>query len=421
MTNTTPLPTAIPTARQLEFHDWEFGIFVHFGVRTFNEGHRDWDGKPMEAESFQPANLDCDQWAKVAVDAGAKYMVLTAKHHDGFAIWPSKFTEFSVANSTWKGGKGDVVREYVDACRRHGLKVGLYYSPADASATKYDTPKEYDDYFIGQISEILEPYGSIDILWFDGCGSEGHHYDWPRITAEIRRLQPKILIFNMGDPDFRWVGNEAGLTPVPCWNTVDAVDFSVNTMEKQILGDKPLWLSPECDCMIRDVNWFFSDKDEHTVKSVAELMGIYYRSVGRGSNLLINIGPNREGKLPDLDSERIIGMGNEVKRRLSTPFATLAEAAVDGDVVTWTFPETARVDHVVLQEALEGGEHIRRFSVDIEGFPHSGPITVWEGYNIGHKAICHFPLTRVRKVNVRILEADGPWSLRAATLHQTEA
>ncbi len=417
MTHPTPLPTAIPTARQLEFQYWEFGIFLHFGVRTFNEGHRDWDGKPMAAATFTPSDLDCGQWARTAVDAGAKYMVLTAKHHDGFAIWPSKYTEFSVANSQWRDGKGDVIREYVDACRKHGLKVGIYYSPADASTKSYDSSKDYDEYFIGQISEILAPYGAIDILWFDGCGSEGHTYDWPRITAEIRRLQPNVLIFNMGDPDFRWVGNEAGLTPVPCWNTVDSVDFSVNTTEKERVASEPLWLSPECDCMIRDRNWFYSDQDEHTVKSVPELLGIYYRSVGRGSNLLINIGPDRRGHLPDLDTSRIIGLGAEVKRRFAAPTGTLADAVVNDDVITWTFPDTTRLDHVVLQEDLSNGEHIRRFAIDIEGFPHSQPITVWEGHNVGHKQICSFPVIRAKKVNVRILESDGPWELREASTY----
>jgi alpha-L-fucosidase len=417
MTATAPLKTAVPTARQLEFQDWEFGIFLHFGVRTFNEGHRDWDGKPMSAESFAPTDLDCDQWARTASAAGATYMVLTAKHHDGFAIWPSRYTDFSVAKSPWRDGKGDVIREYVDACRRHGLKVGLYYSPADASTKTYDSAKDYDEYFIGQISEILTPYGDIDILWFDGCGSEGHTYDWPRITAEIRRLQPNVLIFNMGDPDFRWVGNEAGVAPVPCWNTVDAVDFSVNTMEKELLGSGPIWLPAECDCRMRDLNWFYSDKDEHTVKSLGELIGLYYRSVGRGANLLINIGPDRRGHLPDLDTERIIALGDEVRRRFATPIATLADSSEAGDGVMWRFPDTARIDHVVLLEDLSNGEHVRRFVVEAEVFPHSQAIGLWEGRNIGHKAICAFPQVRVKSLTVRVVEADGAWSLRDAALY----
>ena len=416
-----PLPTAIPNARQLEFQDWEFGIFIHFGVRTFNEGHRDWDGKAMDASTFAPSELSCDQWARAAAEAGARYMVLTAKHHDGFANWPSRFTDFSVASSPWLDGKGDVVREFVDACRRHGLKVGLYYSPADASTTGYATTKEYDDYFIGQIDEILRPYGEIDILWYDGCGSEGHEYDWPRITKEIRKIQPRVMIFNMGDPNFRWVGNEAGIAPVPLWNTVDSVDFSINTDDKELLASGPIWLSAECDGRMRDVNWFFSDQDEHTVKPLSELLGLYYRSVGRGANMLLNIGPDRRGRLPDLDTQRLLEFGAEVRRRFSSPIATLSDARIEGDTVTWTFSDPPRFDHVVLEEDLTAGEHIRRFALEFVGFPHSQPILAWEGHNIGHKAICSFPQIRARSLTLRVVESDGPWALRAASLHNAES
>ena len=207
-----------PTPRQLEYQDWEFGIFLHFGIRTFYEGHRDWDGNPMDPGAFNPAELDCEQWAETARAGGANYMVLVAKHHDGFANWPSQYTDFSVASSPWRDGRGDVVRAFADACRKHDLKVGLYYSPADWKCPFYEDAKAYDDYFINQVSEILTPYGPVDMLWFDGCGSENHTYDWPRIIGEIRRMQPDILIFNMGDPDYRWCGNEAGLAPYPYSN-----------------------------------------------------------------------------------------------------------------------------------------------------------------------------------------------------------
>ena len=286
------MKTAIPTARRLEYQDWEFGMFMHFGIRTFYEGHRDWDGKPMSAEKFNPSNLDCNQWVETAKKAGMRYMVLTAKHHDGFANWPSKYTDFSVARAQWRGGKGDVIREFTDACRRGGMKCGLYYSPADWSCPVYKEEKAYDDYFINQVGEILTGYGDLDILWFDGCGSEGHTYDWKRIMGEVRRMQPRILIFNMGDPDFRWVGNESGLAPIPCWNTVvDSPHVEAPLVEK----GTPLWLPAECDCMMRFSNWFYEDADKDRVKGLDELMGLYYYSVGRGCNLMINIGPDRSG------------------------------------------------------------------------------------------------------------------------------
>ena len=195
---------------QLDFLRWEFGVFFHFGIRTFYEGHADWDGKPMSLDAFDPKELDCGEWLKAASDAGARYAVLVCKHHDGFANWPSAYTEYSVKHTPWRGGKGDVVREFTDACRRYGLKVGLYYSPAQFGSAQTDA-KAYDDYFIAQITELLTQYGKIDYLWFDGCGSEGHTYDTQRIVRAIRTLQPQILLFNMWDPDTRWVGNESGV------------------------------------------------------------------------------------------------------------------------------------------------------------------------------------------------------------------
>jgi alpha-L-fucosidase len=401
----------------LEYQDWEFGIFLHFGIRTFYEGHRDWDGKPMSPAGFMPSALDCDQWVRTAREAGARYMVLTAKHHDGFANWPSKYTDFLVASSPWKGGKGDVIREFTDACHRHDMKVGLYYSPADASCPVYQDPKAYDDYFINQISEILVGYGDVDILWFDGCGSEGHTYDWARIIAEVRRMQPGIRIFSMGDPDFRWVGNEAGVAPLPCWNVVDAAPFSIRIDEQEkVAGGQQKWLPAECDCRMRAANWFYSDQDEHTVKSLEELMGLYYYSVGRGCNLLLNIGPDRRGLLPDADTARLLEFGAEVRRRFSEPLASLDAFQREGNTWSYTPAEPVLLDHAVIQEAIAGGEHVRRFALQVAPYPHGGLITLHEGQNIGHKAICRFPTVRAKKVVLQVAEAEGDVSLRAFDL-----
>ena len=410
------MQTAIPSPRQLEYQDWEFGIFLHFGIRTFYEGHRDWDGQVMHPEAFQPSALDCNQWAATAAGAGAKYMVLTAKHHDGFANWPSAYTDFSVASSPWRDGRGDVVGEFVEACRRHGIKPGLYYSPADWSCPVYEDPKAYDDYFIKQISELLEPYGPIDILWFDGCGSAGHEYDWPRICREIRRLQPGIRIFSMGDPDFRWVGNELGLAPVPCWNTVTDMAVAVDTVEDEAVG-KPMWLPAECDCRMRFRNWFYSDADEDTVKSLDELMGLYYYSVGRGCNLLLNIGPDRRGLLPDRDAARLLEFGREIRRRFTAPVASLDDAVreEDGGVV-FAFDPPVLLDHVVIQEDLSAGEHIRSFVVEINPNHQGRWIRVWAGENVGHKAICRFPTVSVQRLRFRVIAGDGREQLRSLEL-----
>ena len=412
----THLATAVPTARQLEYQDWEMGIFLHFGIRTFHEGHRDWDGKPMDLARFDPATLNCDQWVVTAKRAGMHYAVLVCKHHDGFANWPSKHSRFTVAQTPWRGGQGDVVREFTDACRRHGLKIGLYYSPAEWGGTRFGDEAAYDEHFLAQITELLEGYGDIDILWFDGCGSEGHTYDWPRIVAEIRRMQPNLLLFNMGDPDFRWVGNESGVAHLPNWNTVDVGRVPV-LISELANSEMTRWLPAECDCMMRWRNWFFEEADVETVKPVEELLGLYYLSVGRGANLLINIGPDRRGLLPDADAGRLVELGEEVRRRFGSPVATMADGQTTETGWEYAADEPFYLDHVVLQEDLTRGEAIRRFAVHVASTHGGKPITVHEGRNIGHKAICRVPLVACRKVLVEVTEADGAFALRSVELH----
>jgi alpha-L-fucosidase len=413
------LPTAVPTPRQLEYQDWEVGVFFHFGIRTFFEGHRDWDGKPMPPERFEPAQLNCDQWIVTAKRAGMRYAVLVCKHHDGFANWPSKHSTFSVAQASWRGGRGDVVREFTDACRRHGLAVGLYYSPAEWGNPKFQDESAYDEHFLRQVSELLTDYGDIDILWFDGCGSEGHTYDWGRIVREIRRLQPNLLIFNMGDPDFRWVGNEAGVAGLPHWNTTTLAGLSGSIVASEKPADEPRWLPAECDCMMRWRNWFFEEADVATVKPVDELLGLYYLSVGRGANLLLNIGPDRRGLLPDADAQALLAFGAEVRRRFGHPVATLADGTVTATGWEYESAEPFYLDHVVLQEDLTRGEAVRRFAVHVRPSHAGQRVALHEGRNIGHKAICRVPLVAARKVAVEITEADGPWTLRGVELHNS--
>ncbi|MCF6175018.1 MAG: alpha-L-fucosidase [Victivallaceae bacterium] len=425
---------AKPTVRQQEFQDWEFGVFLHFGIRTFYEDHCDWDGKEndMQAESFMPAELDCEQWAASVAAAGAKYMVLTAKHHDGFANWPSKFTDFSVASSPWENGKGDVVREYVDACHKYNLNVGLYYSPADATSPYYSSPEVYDDYFIKQISELLGgDYGTIDMLWFDGCGSENHEYDWGRIIKEIRSMQPEILIFSLGDPDYRWVGNECGLAHSPQFNTVDEVLTSVRTTDKKLVKDNKSWLPAECDFKMRQ-NWFWREEDNDTVKTPEELLGIYYYSVGRGSNMLLNIGPDNRGLLPEKDVQSLQAMGDEIKQRFSSSLGNISNFKNSENSWTCKFSEYLKndtkcheknllINHVVIQEDLSDGENIQQFKISIIPYLHGEPVTVYHGYSVGHKIICQFPLVRCRGVIVEVLKHDDPVKLRKIDLFNTQA
>ncbi|MCZ2258488.1 alpha-L-fucosidase [Sporosarcina sp. G11-34] len=406
-----------PTDRQLEFQEWEFGLFVHFGLRTFYEGYVDFDKKPMSPTKFNPKKLDCEQWVRTAKEAGMKYAVLTAKHHDGFSNWPSKYTDFSVAQSPWKDGKGDIVQEFVSACHKNSIKPGLYYSPFDGASDFYNNKdaKAYDNYFINQITELLTNYGDIDILWFDGAGSEDHEYDWKRIIGAIRLLQPKILIFNMADPDFRWVGNEDGIAPIPCWNTVASVEFSVYAAESEKLTER-LWLPAECDVQMRG-NWFYSENDEHTVKSLEELMGIYYYSVGRGANLLLNIGPNREGLLPEKDEKRLIDFGREIKRRFNNPLTTIKECELQEEKWTFQAKYPQLVDHIIIQEDLSDGECIQKFRIRINTAKTGRVITIYKGINIGHKAIIRIPPVRVNAITLEVLKSDGKPNIKALSFH----
>lgn len=350
--------------------------------------------KHMELSSFNPTDLDCEEWIRTIKEAGAKYAVLVCKHHDGFANWPSAYTDYSVKNTPWKDGKGDVVREYVDACRKYGIKVGLYYSPAQFGSSNMNG-KEYDDYFINQIRELLLGYGKIDYLWFDGCGSEDHQYDIARIVAEIRKCQPEILIFNMWDPDTRWVGNEAGLAHSPNKLTVSALDFSINKDIKDLL-DPPRFLPAECDCRMRLENWFYSENDTDTVKSLDELMGLYEYSVGRGANLLINIGPDRRGRLPEEDKRAILAFGEKI-REISGGFIPCRSVEEKGRLTLEC--ELQLVNFAVLSEEITETE-IESFEIKVHPFPYGAPITVYRGTTVGHKAICRFPAIKTKKIEI---------------------
>lgn len=384
LTNTN----AAPNEKQKKFMDWEFGAFFHFGIRTFYEVMRDWDMKPMAVEGFCPSDLNCDDWCESVKTAGAKYAVMTAKHHDGFANWPSKYTDYSVAATKWKDGKGDVVREFTDACRRHGLGVGLYYSPAQYDSVDW-TAQEYNDYFVNQISELLTNYGKIDYLWFDGCGSGGHEWDTARIIRVIRQLQPDILLFGMWDPDTTWCGNEEGYGRYP----------NVYFRDGRFLPD-------ECDCRIRE-QWFWSDSDFDQLKSVDTLMGIYELSVGRGSNLLLNVGPDRRGRICDEDKKRLAEMGAELRRREQC--AVSEEIPCENGEVFFEFydkkgsPEW--VNAIVLREDLSAGQNVTAVRVIYPGDMTNA--ILWQGTTIGRKLIIRFPQVYMRRLRVEIETQNG--------------
>lgn len=409
------MPTAIPSMRQLEFQDWEFGVFVHFLPGIYRKTAPAEIADQPVTRLLNPTHLSCDQWAWLAATSGAKYMVFTTKHHDGFCMWPSAITPYySLKGSQWAEGKGDIVGEYVDACRRHGLKVGFYYSPFDHHVEYYKSePTKYDEYFLAHMRELLDgKYGNIDILWFDGAFSEGHPYHWPMLIREIRRMQPEILIFGMGDPDFRWIGNEAGIAPSPCWNTVTKLThFTGFTEDKEL--QTPKWLPGECDARIRYKGWSWKGPDD-PLKSVEELMGLYYYSVGRGCNLLLNVGPDQRGLVNEEDAYRLLEFGAEIRRRFAKPILTLNQFTRSG--TTWDFASDQPIilDHMIVMENISRGEHVHRFRLSSIPAPGEGAyISLYEGTSIGHKAICRFPTQKINKLRFEILEQEGEVELRS--------
>lgn len=377
----------LPTKKQIDFLNWELGVFFHYGIRTYNEMTDKSEGK-MDPSTFCPENLDCEQWIRVIKEAGAKYAVLTAKHHDGFALWQSDCSDYSVKQSPWKDGKGDVVKEFTDACRKYDIKVGLYLNPSQWSMGNY-SKDEYNNYVVNQTKELLSNYGVIDYIWFDGAGSEKHKYDEKRIVDTIRTLQPNILIFNMWDPDTRWIGNEMGIAPMNNKNIVDSVGISIYTEKKDKLSEK-MFLAGECDTMMTDTlgNWYYNENAR--LRSLDELMGIYVYTVGRGSNLLINISPDKEGKICDRYAEAFIKFGKEIKKLTENPVSYNGEIEYSNNneyVVTLDKPTL--LNTVILEEEFTDDE-IEKF--EIYAGPDYGNAfqKIFIGETVGRKRICQF-------------------------------
>src|SRR5262245_12781011 len=317
-----------PTAAQLEWQRDELALFLHFGINTFTD--REWGDGKEDPALFAPARLDTRQWARTARAAGFRALILTAKHHDGFCLWTTRTTRHSVASSPWKSGRGDVVREFVDSCRAEGLKAGLYLSPWDRHEPLYGDSPRYNDLYCDQLTELLTQYGPLQEVWFDGANGEGpngrrQEYDWPRVWGLVRKLQPNALIFSDAGPDVRWIGNENGIAGDPNWSTVDPAVVPRpgvwNDAVKQMLqhGDArgSVWRPGEADVSIRP-GWFHHPGDDARVKTVDQLVELYFLSVGRNSKLLLNVPPTRDGVLHETDVARLAAL----RERLDALFRT---------------------------------------------------------------------------------------------------
>lgn len=387
--------SVIPTPEQLAWQRDGLGVFFHFGLNTFHG--KEWSDGTLPAASFNPTELDAEQWVQTAASMGAKYVVLTAKHHDGFCLWPTATTDYSVAVSPWRGGNGDVVAEVAAACRKHGIKLGLYLSPWDRNAPSYLDADAYDEFYLAQLRELCSNYGELAELWFDGAGSQGREYAWDRISALIAELQPRAMVFNMGAPTIRWVGNEDGLAADPVRYVVTETEFSNYTVHSAALTEA-LYLPPECDVSIRH-GWFWHPDD--APKELDHLLAIYYRSIGLGANLLLNLPPDTRGLIPEEDVARVAEFSAEVRRRFAAPMPASLRALGGGKWVA-SFAEPVTFDHLRLEEVLKDGQRIAGHRV----FTEAGELLVDAG-TVGSQRIHIFKAATARELVIQ-LEGEEP-------------
>lgn len=438
----------VPTAQQLEWQQMEYYAFVHFNMNTFTD--MEWGLGDEPPESFNPTELDVRQWAKVAKDAGMKGIILTAKHHDGFALWPSRYTEHSVKNSPWKNGEGDVIAELASACKAFGLKMGLYLSPWDRNHPDYGKPA-YITYYRNQMQELLTQYGPVFEFWVDGAnGGDGYYgganetrnvdrntyYDWDSTFALAKSLQPDVVIFSDGGPDIRWVGNEKGFAGETNWSTLNRAEFApgIGPYQRLPTGDEDgtHWVPAECDVSIRP-GWYYHESQDDEVKSLEALLDIYYKSVGSNGNLLLNLPVDRRGLVHENDIAALM----QLKEALDNTFAndlskhaavsTTSErgaayrtsnlldddfdsywAAAEGEVsqtITLDFDKKVKLNRLMLQEYIPLGQRVRAFELwaQVGGADQK----IAEGTTIGYKRILRFPEVSTNQVRVKIMDAKA--------------
>jgi alpha-L-fucosidase len=443
-----------PSANQVAWQEMEFICFAHFGVNTFTD--REWGEGREDPKLFNPTAFDAGQWVRACKAAGMKMIILTAKHHDGFCLFPSRWTEHSVKNSPWRGGRGDVVREVADACRAGGLKFGFYLSPWDRHERTYGTDA-YNEYFKKQLRELAGNYGPVAEVWFDGACGEGPNgkrqvYDFAGYYQVIRELQPKAVIAIMG-PDVRWVGNESGLARENEWSVLP--DGGVSHQQKDLghrkylAGAKRLvWYPAECDVSIRP-GWFYHAKEDAKVKSLAQMLDIYYRSVGRNSMLLVNVPPDRRGLFHENDVARL----QELRAVLDETFRTnLAQGkparasnvrgnepafgpakAVDNDLASyWTTDDgqttgwlevdlgrPTSFDRALVQEQITVGQRVEEFV--LEAWDGQAWKTITRAGTIGYKRLLRFPEVTTSRVRLSILQSRAEPTIRELKLFKAAA
>lgn len=377
-----PHALALPTADQIAWQNLEFGMFVHFAPNTWQNSEYDKLTTPLS--EIDPKELNTDQWAETAVSLGAKYVVFTAKHAGGFCMWQTDTTNYSIKNTPWKHGHGDVVADISASCRKYGLKFGVYVSPRDdhfgaATGGICKTPElqaKYNKIYREQLREVFSRYGPLVEIWFDGSTVTP-------VGDLLRKYQPHAMIFQGPEATIRWVGNENGFAPYPCWDTLSRADARTGTSTAlDGTPDGSVWMPVECDVSIRRPDWFWSTTNAKNVLTPDQLLSIYYRSIGRGAHLLLNIPANRHGLLSDPDVRSARTFGNDIRRRFGKP---LAETSGRGATVTLALHKPTRVDTVILQEKIADGERVREYR--LEGRVNGAWQSLGTGSAIGHKRI----------------------------------
>lgn len=393
----------VPCDRQLRWQERELTAFLHFGMNTFT--NREWGDGKESPEQFNPYALDTDQWVKTLKDAGFKMVILTAKHHDGFCLWPTATTDHSVANSPWRGGKGDVMAELRRSCDKYGMKLGVYLSPWDRNAPCYGDSPRYNDMFVAQLTELLTNYGKIDEVWFDGACGEGpngkkQEYDWLRFRDTMKRLQPDAVLAITGD-DVRWVGNEGGVGRETEWSVtplvpsifsyadsvnqslgIDAISPEIGSRRQVVSADKLYWWPSEVDVSIRP-GWFWHENE--VPHSLARLADIYLKSVGRNSVLLLNIPPDNHGLIDQKDVRRLM----EFRRWIDANFTN-----------NLLNKPGSEVNCVVLEEDISKGQRVEEF--DVIALVDGRRIKAVSGTTIGKKRILTFPPVRADRLELKV-------------------
>lgn len=415
-----------PSPQQTAWQDLEFGVIIHFSTNTFLD--REWGDGTADPKTFNPTQLDTEQWMKAIKDSGAKYVVLVAKHHDGFCLWPTDQTDYSVKKSPWANGKGDLVRLASDAAKKYGLKFGVYLSPWDRHEPKYKDSAEYDKYYLSELDELAQNYGELTEFWLDGAGSAGHVYNFAKIIEDLRTYQPNTMVFAdtalFEYGDIRWVGNEAGAVTFENWNVVDRHGYL-------------RWRPVEVDTPLRKLHWFWHPNDEASLKSLDELLETYEKSVGRGGQLMLGLAPDRRGLLPESDVARLKELGETIQKRYSNNLAKKhlavsaeVEKAFDGNPDTFwsapagshssmlevSFPKPVTFDHAVTMEWLNDGQNIQQYS--IEAWDGTAWKTLFKGQALGHKKIDSFAPVSASKVRLNILASVKEAHVREFQLFQ---